>query len=292
MDTYFSDVHVLWASRFDYQKDWSLKRHAHENHYQIIYFLEGIALLQVGNTQIQVVGKRLLFLPPGMPHGILHIDSERLCSLDIKFTLHHEKLREECLAIPPVSYPQGDEIANLLQSILRQGLARRPNYQQMCSLQLGMVLLLLLRENRTKEPIATADWSTEDKVHSQLVASLVWYIEMQACTRLPSEELEKQFNHSYRYLSQQFKREVGCTPFEYANRVRIDSAKELLVSSEYAIKEIAEKLGYMDIHQFTKSFRKLVGMPPARWREKEVNLICKDINIDPHFSNQYYLEKK
>jgi len=289
----FSDVQVLWASRFDYQNDWLLKVHAHEHYYQIIHILEGSAQVQVGESVVQSQGNLFMFLPPGRMHGILQVYSKKLCTLDIKFTITHPNLVHACEVIPPFSLPSGDALRHIMESILRQGVVKSPMYQSMCSLQMGMLLIELIRTF----PLHEDDLSFKPSVYipieheyHPLVRQVLQYLDSRSLGVVSSEELEAVFSVSYRYVSQLFKQALGCTPIAYAQRSRIEGAKTLLVSTNATIKQISEKLGYADIHQFTKSFCKLAGMPPARWREQELNFICKDVNIDPSFSNQYFLE--
>lgn len=289
----FSDVQVLWASRFDYQNDWSLRVHAHDHYYQIIHFLEGSAQVQVGKRVVKAQGNLLMFLPPGEMHGILQVYSEKLCTLDIKFTITNPTLANACNVIPVLSLPSGDTLSHIMQSILQQGVLKPPLYQSMCSVQMGMLLIELIRNFQThsNDPIIKQNVDIPiERVHHPLVRDVLRYLDSRSLDVLCSEDLEAVFSVSYRYLSQLFKQALGCTPMAYAHKSKIETAKTLLISTNATIKQISEKLGYADIHQFTKSFCKQVGLPPARWREQELNFICKDVNIDPDFSNQYFLE--
>lgn len=295
MKSCFADVHVLWVSRYNYQQNWSLTTHSHAEYYQIVHILEGEALVCVGEQQVRSEGPLVMFVPPCKPHGIPCIYSNKLTTLDIKFTLHNPSLIEACTRIPLLSKPNDGEVAALLKSIIKDGLLRKLAYQQMCSLQLGMALLLLVRSSTDTSPEMVGD--TLSAVHqyngeNPLVAEMVRYVRSHALGRIDSSSLERMFSQSYRHLSLLFKSEMGCTPLEYANTVRIEDAKALLCNTDHPVKAICEDLGYADIHQFSKSFKRVVGLPPASWRERERGLICKDICIDPQFENPNFLRKK
>jgi two-component system response regulator YesN len=51
-------------------------------------------------------------------------------------------------------------------------------------------------------------------------------------------------------------------------RLRMDRAKELLLTGGHSIKEIAHELGYLRQHDFTRAFHKCTGMSPSQWRAR------------------------
>ncbi len=69
-------------------------------------------------------------------------------------------------------------------------------------------------------------------------------------------------------MIRRFTKATGLTPLAYCRAVRIGRARELLDSSALAPKEIAERLGYVDVSSFTRAFRQIHGMPPAAYRRK------------------------
>jgi len=68
------------------------------------------------------------------------------------------------------------------------------------------------------------------------------------------------------YLSKQFRIKKGMNLREYINKIRIDEAKRLLLSTNLPVSEIAGMTGYDNISYFSTVFRKHVGMSPVDWR--------------------------
>jgi AraC-like DNA-binding protein len=62
-------------------------------------------------------------------------------------------------------------------------------------------------------------------------------------------------------------------------------AKELIEYSDYALKEIAEAVGFKTVHHFTRTFTATEGLSPGAWRRKYLEGIRKDVCINPSFSN-------
>jgi two-component system response regulator YesN len=69
------------------------------------------------------------------------------------------------------------------------------------------------------------------------------------------------------YLSPIFKEHTGLTFVEYLTRVRIEKAKEFLLSGELKTYEVAWEVGFRDAHYFSLTFRKQTGVSPTEYRE-------------------------
>jgi transcriptional regulator GlxA family with amidase domain len=67
-------------------------------------------------------------------------------------------------------------------------------------------------------------------------------------------------------LRHRFRKLFGVSPQAMLVRLRMDRAKELLLTGDHSIKEIAYELGYLRQHDFTRAFHKCTGMSPSRWR--------------------------
>lgn len=65
------------------------------------------------------------------------------------------------------------------------------------------------------------------------------------------------------YLSTKFKKEVGSSFTEYLVRIRMNKAYEILKKGDHACKEAASAVGYEDYSQFSKMFKKYIGMLPT-----------------------------
>jgi two-component system, response regulator YesN len=74
---------------------------------------------------------------------------------------------------------------------------------------------------------------------------------------------------NYSYFSQVFKDYTGENFVNYIQRIRIEKAKEFLRNPDYKVYEIAARVGYEDSKQFTKIFRKVTGISPREYRERQ-----------------------
>lgn len=78
------------------------------------------------------------------------------------------------------------------------------------------------------------------------------------------------FNVSPSYLSALFKKHIGTTFSKYMIQVRIEKAKELLLSTEMKVIDISILVGYKDVYYFSHSFKKVVGISPREYRNHEM----------------------
>lgn len=72
------------------------------------------------------------------------------------------------------------------------------------------------------------------------------------------------------YLSDLFKRETGVTFSDFLATFRVDIARELLHDVRYRISEVAVMSGYANARQFSKVFKKHVGITPADYRKVHI----------------------
>jgi len=75
-------------------------------------------------------------------------------------------------------------------------------------------------------------------------------------------------NISRCYFSTVFKKQTGESFTDYVNRIRMEKARELLLTLDLKTYEIAEKVGIPDEAYFSKLFKKFNGISPSKLRSK------------------------
>jgi AraC-like DNA-binding protein len=68
----------------------------------------------------------------------------------------------------------------------------------------------------------------------------------------------------YDYLSRAFKRVYGVRPTVYANAMRVERAKRMLLDGLPSA-EAAQRSGFNDAGYFSRVFRRLVGVTPGQF---------------------------
>ena len=68
------------------------------------------------------------------------------------------------------------------------------------------------------------------------------------------------------YFSSLFHDTVGVSFKEYLNSIRVEASKQLLMSTEYDLADIAAAMGFPDQSYYCKVFKKVTGMSPGKFR--------------------------
>jgi len=71
---------------------------------------------------------------------------------------------------------------------------------------------------------------------------------------------------SERSLLRRFKSATGFTPKQYVIQLKIEKAKQILELENFSIESVGYEVGYMDVSNFTKIFKKTSGVTPAEFK--------------------------
>ncbi len=93
------------------------------------------------------------------------------------------------------------------------------------------------------------------------------YIMEHPAEAFPVERLAEIAGASARSIARMFTSELGVTPHEFVESVRIDHARNLLEATGLALKAIAYDCGFGSTEQMRLVFQRRLGVTPARYRE-------------------------
>jgi AraC family transcriptional regulator of arabinose operon len=101
----------------------------------------------------------------------------------------------------------------------------------------------------------------------QRVKKVIALIEEDLCRELSLEQLAKSVNLSASRLRHLFSAEVGMSPMQYLQAVRMRKAKEMLETTFMSVKQIMCLIGVGGRNHFSNNFKKAYGMSPTRYRK-------------------------
>jgi signal transduction histidine kinase/DNA-binding LacI/PurR family transcriptional regulator/AraC-like DNA-binding protein/response regulator of citrate/malate metabolism len=100
----------------------------------------------------------------------------------------------------------------------------------------------------------------------RLTRKAMAYIHEHYAQPIGREDVARYVHVSEGYLSRCFSQETGLSLIQYLTRYRIQEAKQLLVTSDMAITDIALEVGFSDSNYFSRTFRREAGISPLAYR--------------------------
>ena len=108
---------------------------------------------------------------------------------------------------------------------------------------------------------------TEEAKKDDLILRIVSFIdENRKSCDLCVSMVADYFNMSISHMSHKFKKQMNRTISDYITEKKFDYVRELLLETDYSIKEISFMAGYSHPVSFIYKFRQLYGMTPVEYR--------------------------
>ncbi|QGG54869.1 helix-turn-helix transcriptional regulator [Paenibacillus sp. B01] len=151
--------------------------------------------------------------------------------------------------------------AGVLSELIQ--LQRRKQYNRvLASLKLAELFVWLSREHM----LAQLQRSRKRTSRLDLAAhELLDRIHQDDAGKWTGERIERELGCSFDALNRSFRQLAGMPIAQYANKVRIDRACELLRTTTLRVGEIGRLVGFEDVYSFSKAFKKSKGVPPSAY---------------------------
>jgi len=231
--------------------------------YQINYITEGSGVFETSTDQFQVVPGSILILRPGMWHRYKPDQNtgwnEHYIGFYGDFCTHlfNEGFFQ---AGKPVLYVGFQEsLLKLLFEIIQQVKEEKTGHQQVAAANTILMLSKILSVVRNQE---FAGKTIERKIRKACL-----YFRDNLNTNVNIEKLAGDMNVGYSYFRQMFRKYTGISPTQYHLSLRIQKAKDLLVSTDQSFKEIAIDLGFESYFYFSRIFKDKTGKSPLEFRK-------------------------
>lgn len=109
------------------------------------------------------------------------------------------------------------------------------------------------------------DFFEQNEAEPNLINKIALYIEKNFIKKLTLEKIADTHGISVSKLCHDFKKEFNCTVFEYILNLRLNYARNLLLSNPNAkTKDTALNCGFDDISYFCKAYKNKFGLTPTQ----------------------------
>ncbi|MDF2510322.1 MAG: hypothetical protein K0S04_188 [Herbinix sp.] len=91
------------------------------------------------------------------------------------------------------------------------------------------------------------------------------YLESHYADDISLEAMAEHVNISPQYFSKLIKKTTGFNFIDWLSMLRVKKAKELLMNTDFTVKEVCFMVGYKDPNYFSRIFKKRIGITPSEF---------------------------
>ena len=131
---------------------------------------------------------------------------------------------------------------------------------------------LMVNIEQMANSICTFVEDNRERKNSQFMEMCIDYMRQNMNdSQFSLEAMADSFGVSSAYLRRHFKQLSGQTLSDCIGQLRIERAKELLLTTDYDLNAITAEIGYMDVSSFIRKFRTVTGVSPGKFRAQHKN---------------------
>lgn len=235
---------------------------AHEmRRYQFEYVTAGKGYVEIDGTTYTVRAGDLFFINKWSPN-FYYTDKKEL--LEKEFVTVSGSLTEQLVQIYQLNSSfvlrhigESKDMKQILQALSKiEFLGRDEAFAQV-----EILLHRIIQKLSTK-----SDAAIEQNISTP--EAMLEYIHHHLENKFTLDDMSQYFFLSKAQLIRIFKARYRITPMQYAILKRIETSMYLLENSNLSIKEIAERLAFSDSKHYTKTFSKMTGTAPIKYRRQ------------------------
>ena len=215
-----------------------------------------IVLKYEGETVYTAQGKKyisnlnnMVILPKGLNYEVQFLKPGHFYIIEFESDITHNDILH-C----PIK--NSDKILSIIKKTEYNRTLKKPLYEIDSIQNTYKILLELFNENSKIYVPGTK----QEKLNP-----VMDYIAKNYTKKIKNDELSALTGLSTDYFRKIFFQTYGTSPIEYINRLRIKKAQEMLISDYKSITDIANSLGYENIYDFSRSFKKYAGISPSKY---------------------------
>jgi len=135
----------------------------------------------------------------------------------------------------------------------------------LCHLKHSILGILFTLVDMIKE---NSQANKETMNNSLIISEIQNYIEKNLTADLSLKALAHIAGFDPFYFHKLFKKHTGTSLHSYINHIRLRKACKLLKEGKTAT-AVADELGFPSLFYFSRFFKRMIGIPPARWQAQE-----------------------
>ncbi|MEE0762564.1 hypothetical protein B5F08_05365 [Anaeromassilibacillus sp. An172] len=258
------DARLLYVGKSKYGNDWHSTLHSHY-FAEFFYVTSGKGVVKVEDTEFTVEESDLVIINPGVSHTEKTLSGEDFeyvfVGVDgIAFCFDNPNSNDDYTHI---HYKKDREVVETYLKLLQSEMDKDTPYKTtVCQDLLELLIINIIRKANYS---LTLDNS---KSVNRACRTAKRYIDENFRESITLDELAEVAKVNKYYLSHAFSEDYKISPINYLISKRIDECKNLLVSSNYSIAQIAGFTGFSSPSYFSQCFKKNTGLQPEQYRKR------------------------
>lgn len=265
-------IYIKRVGIFYFSESYSHIHHFHEE-VEVNCVIGGSCVMEVEGTVVNLKQGDSFVIFPGKKHNFLMDigNSCRMTQVIFKLELPEQipndllflkKLHEGICPFIKIKHLQ--ELPNIIKQINllykhSDGDLLKETQMELCFLQLYFELSIGIYNEKT----------LDSKTFENKFGQVLQYIHENINLNLNMEKIAFTFEISSRYLRHKFIIETGVNGLSYIRTLRLSLAKRKLKETVDSITEIAIDCGFSSSQNFSRVFRKEIGITPSQYRKQE-----------------------
>ncbi len=278
-------VSIFWGERVRCEPGWRLGRRGPENSsvawkFSLWYVWAGRGQVKLGGHLIPLQPGMCLWMRPGGMYPVEQELEERLGVTVVHFDLLTPNARQlavddrfppEVHDLPDVTFT--DAVLKRVVELVGTIWEERWRVDSPDKHTARLLFTGLLRDIDTRaDQLSYLHRDSSTRKRQNLMLRLAALIRENSGMMSSVRDLANEAGYTADHFARVFESVVGQSPQAYAVQVRVDRARQLLLSTDLSIKEIADALGYQDVFFFSRQFKQKVGIPPSHYRRHAAEL--------------------
>lgn len=240
-------MYISTLFSFRYAKDWSIEQFAANTH-ELIYFISGSGEVTIDGEKFQYSPNYVLFMESDKPRD--QVAFEETYYICIRFTGSMDDLsvKSNCVTC------KNNRIYQIFKNIADEYRQKNIGYYEICNLNIMEILHVINR-------------LSSDDSNVNTILEIIKEIDENHNFSKSVEEMANSTHYSYDYFRHRFKSVTGKSPMQYIIDSKIEHACKMLEGQHLNCTEIAYLLGFSSSSQFSRSFKKKLGVSPSVYKK-------------------------
>lgn len=245
--------------------------------YELIVMTEGELFLKYGKEKFSVKKGEYLLLSPSnaIREGYkeaycsfywMHFSFNNLINIPQFVLSENDPVieRRDLFCIPQTGIiPSADKMVVLMKQL--QDIVKS-SYPDVSLNSMTTSIVCELYGELCQKHVLSSSQSSDPADKKQIYLDIIDYIQTNITSNLRISEIAAIFGYNPKYLSHLFAEIRGIPLKQFILSQKIDAANFMLSDNDKPITDIAAELGFSDVHNFARTYKKQTGLTPSEYR--------------------------